>query len=74
MSSSSNNSLISVHPLTDNPTEAWKMIKTSQKVFKIQPPLPKGPAGDNKVRHFFSFFKFSCLSMFLLSGKSCVYE
>ncbi|XP_025421602.1 metallophosphoesterase domain-containing protein 1 [Sipha flava] len=39
-----------VHPLTNDPTMAWNCIKNSQKVLKIQPPLPKGPVNDNKVR------------------------
>jgi len=56
MSGSSANSSITVHPLTHDPTKAWEQIKNNQKVLKIQPPLPKGPVGDNKV----------CTSLFLI--------
>ncbi|XP_050423284.1 UPF0046 protein C25E10.12 [Adelges cooleyi] len=41
---------INVHPLTENPTKAWESLKKTQKCMKIQPPVPKGPVGNNKVR------------------------
>ncbi|VVC33417.1 Hypothetical protein CINCED_3A004297 [Cinara cedri] len=50
MNCTSSNSCIEVHPLTNDPTSVWDIIKKSQKVLKIQPPLPKGPVGVNKVR------------------------
>lgn len=49
---SSSNSSIVVHPMTHDPTSLWDIIKKSQKVLKIQPPLPKGPVGDNKVCYY----------------------
>lgn len=49
MSDSTVDSFINVHPLTQDPTTVWKQIKNKQKVLKIQPPIPKGPVGDNKV-------------------------
>lgn len=52
MNCSSSNSSIEVHPLTNDPTRVWDIIKKSQKVFKIQPPKPKGPVEDNKVYYY----------------------
>lgn len=50
--SCSKNASITIHKLTNDPTSAWEKIKKSQKVLKIQPPLPKGPPGDDKVYTF----------------------
>lgn len=59
MSCSLKDPSVVVHPLTNDPTTAWHSIKKSQKVLKIQPPLPKGPVNDNKVcLHFIWYFIF----------------
>jgi len=50
MSCFTDDSCISVHPMTYDPTTAWNQIQNTQKVKKIQPPKPKGPVGNNKVR------------------------
>lgn len=56
MSCSSRDSrIINVHPLTNDPTTLWNNIKKSQLILKIQPPLPKGPVGDKKVRNYYIF-------------------
>lgn len=41
---------IEVHPLTNNPTEAWAEIFRSQKVFKLNVKIPTKPAEPNKLR------------------------
>lgn len=67
------NRSISVHALTDDPTEAWRKICKTQKVLKIQPPLPKGPPEDNKVCNI--YYEFTIFgSITLSSGESRVYE
>lgn len=41
---------IQIHPLTNNPTAAWKSISKDQKVFKLNVKLPKNLVDQNKVR------------------------
>ncbi|XP_055686883.1 metallophosphoesterase domain-containing protein 1 [Lutzomyia longipalpis] len=41
---------ISVHSLTENPTEAWAEISKAQRVIKIAVKPPSGPTPANKVR------------------------
>lgn len=41
---------IKVHPLTDNPTQAWKEIGKNQKVLKINVKIPSKPVEINRVR------------------------
>lgn len=40
---------IEIHPLTNNPTAAWKSLSKSQKVVKIHVSLPKQVVASNKV-------------------------
>jgi 3',5'-cyclic AMP phosphodiesterase CpdA len=42
--------VIEVHPLTSDPTSAWKEISKTQRVIKIHAKPPTQPATDNKVR------------------------
>ncbi|XP_071057439.1 metallophosphoesterase domain-containing protein 1 [Onthophagus taurus] len=41
---------ILVHPLSDNPTAAWKEICKTQKLFKVNVKLPAKPPNDNQIR------------------------
>lgn len=41
---------IDVHPLTENPTEAWKELSKSQRVIKISTKPPNPVIPENKVR------------------------
>ncbi|GJQ79127.1 hypothetical protein Trydic_g5380 [Trypoxylus dichotomus] len=41
---------IEVHPLTDNPTEAWDMIKKNQKCIKLKTKQPTKSQADDQVR------------------------
>ncbi|KAL1517795.1 hypothetical protein ABEB36_001519 [Hypothenemus hampei] len=41
---------ISVHPLTNSPTAAWKEISQTQKVIKINVKIPQKPVEDTKLR------------------------
>nr|CAH7722379.1 unnamed protein product [Callosobruchus chinensis] len=43
-------SLISVHPLTDDPTNAWKEISKGQKILKLNVKIPQTPVESNRVR------------------------
>lgn len=83
MSGSSTDSSICVHPLTGNPTLAWEKIKNSQKVLKIQPPIPKGPVANNKVctylplilmclKKIYIYFRYSSFNIFDLRSGSYV--
>lgn len=40
---------VEVHPLTNNPTAAWKELSQTQKVIKIHVSLPKQKVSPNKV-------------------------
>ena len=40
---------IGVHPLTQNPTSAWKELSQQQKVIKINAKTPTTEAPPNKV-------------------------
>lgn len=40
---------IGIHPLTADPTAAWRELSQQQKVIKITAKLPKIPAPNNKV-------------------------
>lgn len=40
---------IDVHPLTNNPTEAWSELSQHQKVIKINAKPPAADAPTNKV-------------------------
>lgn len=42
--------MVSIHRLTDEPTEAWKEISKTQKVFKLNVKIPTKPVEKNKVR------------------------
>lgn len=42
---------IDVHPLTNNPTAAWKELSKSQKVIKIHVNPPKQNVTNDKVRN-----------------------
>lgn len=68
MSGSSRDVCISVHPLTNDPTTLWNTIKKSQKVLKIQPPLPKGPVGNNKVCIYYICFSICTKYNYFSSG------
>lgn len=41
---------IKVHPLTNNPTEAWKELSKHQKIFKLNVKIPSKPVESDKVR------------------------
>lgn len=41
---------IEIHPLTDNPTAAWRELSQQQKVIKINVKLPTTEAPSNKVK------------------------
>jgi len=41
---------IAVHPLTADPTAAWRELSQAQKVVKIIAKLPTTEAANNKVR------------------------
>lgn len=41
---------IKVHPLTNDPTAAWKSISKNQKVFKLNVKIPKKPVDKSNVR------------------------
>lgn len=41
---------IGVHPLTTNPTAAWKEISQHQKIIRINVKPPTKPVDSNKVR------------------------
>nr|CAI5832276.1 unnamed protein product [Callosobruchus analis] len=43
-------SQISVHPLTDDPTNAWKEMSKGQKILKLNVKIPQTPVEPNKVR------------------------
>lgn len=40
---------IDIHPLTDNPTAAWKELSKQQKVIKINAKPPTTDAPNDKV-------------------------
>jgi hypothetical protein len=40
---------LNIHPLTNDPTSAWKQISKSQKVIRIQVKTPKTPVAKEKV-------------------------
>nr|CAI5864306.1 unnamed protein product [Callosobruchus analis] len=44
------NSTITVHPLTNNPTEAWKNIAKEQIVLQLNVAIPSYPVASNKIR------------------------
>lgn len=44
------NSSVTVHPLTDNPTEAWRAIFKTQKTIKVNVKQPSKPVENNKIR------------------------
>lgn len=44
------NSVIEVHPLTNDPTEAWKAIFQHQRTIKVNVKIPTKPVDKNKVR------------------------
>ncbi|RZB40507.1 metallophosphoesterase domain-containing protein 1, partial [Asbolus verrucosus] len=44
------NNSIKVHPLTNNPTEAWKEISKNQKIIKLIVKQPCKPVEPNKLR------------------------
>lgn len=44
---------IEVHPLTQNPTAAWKELSKTQKVVKINVPPPKNDVPENMVSIFY---------------------
>lgn len=39
-----------VHPLSEDPTEAWKEIRKTQKVVKVNVKPPTRPVSENQVR------------------------
>jgi len=41
---------VAVHPLTADPTAAWRELSQTQKVVKITAKLPTTEAASNKVR------------------------
>lgn len=41
---------IEIHPLTNNPTAAWRELSEQQKVIKINTKLPTTEAPDDKVK------------------------
>lgn len=41
---------ISIHPLTDDPTAAWKVVSKQQKLLKLNVKLPTKPVENDKVR------------------------
>lgn len=41
---------IDIHPLTSNPTAAWRELSQKQKVFKINAKPPSKPVDVDKVR------------------------
>ena len=41
---------IAVHPLTNNPTAAWKAIGANQKLFKVNVKLPSKPVSEQQIR------------------------
>ncbi|CAH1108078.1 unnamed protein product [Psylliodes chrysocephalus] len=45
-----NKNLISVHPLTNDPTAAWKVISKQQKVIKLNVKIPSKPVESDKLR------------------------
>lgn len=45
-----NGSIINIHPLTQNPTAAWKQIAPTQKIIKLNVKIPSKPVQPNKVR------------------------
>lgn len=42
--------IIRVHPLTNDPTAAWKEISKTQKMIKLNVTIPSTPVGPDKVR------------------------
>lgn len=41
---------IKVHPLTNDPTAAWRIISRDQKLLKLNVKIPKTPVENSKVR------------------------
>lgn len=41
---------IKVHPLTDNPSTAWKELSKTQKMLKLNVRIPSKPVEPDKVR------------------------
>lgn len=41
---------IKIHPLTKNPTEAWKELSKCQKMLKLNVKIPTQPVDPDKVR------------------------
>lgn len=41
---------INVHPLTNKPTEVWKVLSKTQKTLKLNVKIPSKPVEPNKVR------------------------
>ncbi|XP_056640978.1 UPF0046 protein T07D4.2 [Diorhabda sublineata] len=41
---------IGIHPLTDDPTAAWKVISKQQKLLKLNVKLPTKPVENDKIR------------------------
>ncbi|XP_072389976.1 UPF0046 protein C25E10.12 [Diabrotica undecimpunctata] len=50
MDNNNANADVSIHPLTDNPTAAWKEISKNQKLLKLNVKIPTKPVENNKVR------------------------
>ncbi|VEN37987.1 unnamed protein product [Callosobruchus maculatus] len=44
------NSTVEVHPLTDNPTEAWKSISKEQTIVQLNVAIPSLPVAPDQVR------------------------
>lgn len=41
---------IEIHPLSNNPTAAWRELSQNQKLFKLNVKLPSKPVDNNKLR------------------------
>lgn len=55
---------IEVHPLTNNPTAAWKDLSQTQKVIKIHVSCPKDKVSVSKVRINYYFDIYCALGLY----------
>lgn len=68
---------IAVHPLSNNPTDAWQQLSQQQKVVKIISKTPTTEIPKDKVRQSeeLVFFKtFINSNKLCIAAPSCLYE